>query len=758
MADQISGVNEVIDEMIREHAVTHNDSNHNENKASLQLENFTDLTNLTKGYNGTKIAPTPNDDTLWSSNSSLEVDSRRIFKGSSTGIARYPFMVSVHVGGRFVCAGSLLHESLALSAATCLMRTRDDTKLIVQIRVGSDYVTKMGFLVKIDRLFFHPEFDRSTLANNLVILKTRKALRFQNKKVVAVKYDRFDHLSLIKKVKDIMILGWGRRSPSEKSAIDERPLSRARLNIYDLEECKYIYSKEYVSDMNFCAGFVDRGEGACNHDGGGPALAGSLLTGVISFGSPKCGRVDAPTVFTRIGLYADWIDRVVDSVAIAEGKLANLHTFQTPSSIDVGVPSEEIDKMELELQNPREELQREFGLKDILNGPIDKLTNGTVKPATKENDHIEIPKHDAIRSKITDEQHSDVDQIKFSDDSEEHSTIVPERPTLFEKNEKVEYAHDEGDAFANYIKSIFENGNIIETKNPVIMNSEEYEQIAILDFNPDPTITTPARPEYYNEEESTTQRFDVPRERPRQGDDLGSAPRYWFSRQPVPDPEIPGYRRFGVGASYLTGATPRFLRSLTCKGWWSDVVFTRTASKLQAYHSCEKALLITPSHTLLSSALQVRPVNDYSPLEGPHFVHCLPLLTDYRYKGLGERVRLCKTELKLESAGKQRDNYVNTANLFNAFNLGFERSTRDLVCRRLGDGGILNRKQEFSGLLVLLYHSYKRLRTSMGPCGQGKLVPWYTWRRTAAAWRPAGVGLAGCIDTAAGDIIGNGNR
>ncbi|XP_063388070.1 transmembrane protease serine 11D-like [Cydia fagiglandana] len=512
MADQITGVNEVIEETIREHAVTQNDSSHLENKPSLQLEYFADLTNPTKEYNVTMKKLTPKDYTLWNSNSSQEVDSRRIFKGSSTGIARYPFMVSVHVGGRFVCAGSLLHESLALSAASCLMPTRDDANLVVQIRFGSDFVTKLGYLVNIDRIFFHPEFDSSTLANNLVILKTRKALRFQKKKVVAVKYDRFDQLNLMKKVKDITILGWGRRGPSEKTEVEERPLSRARLNIYDLEECKYIYTKEYVSDKNFCAGFVDRGEGACNHDGGGPALAGSLLTGVISFGSPKCGRVDSPTVFTRIGLYADWIDRVLDSVAIADGKLANPHTFQTPSSIDVGVPSAELDKMTLELENSQEVLQRGFSSKDILNGPIDKQTNGAIKPSIKENEHLEIPKHDATRTKITDVKHSEEDQIRFSDDFQEHLTVRPERPTLLEEKGKVEDAHDESAAFTNFIETLFVNGKIVETDDPGIINSEEYEKIDILDFEPDTTATTAARPEHYNEKESSAQRSDVARD------------------------------------------------------------------------------------------------------------------------------------------------------------------------------------------------------------------------------------------------------
>ncbi|XP_061724074.1 trypsin-like [Cydia pomonella] len=100
-------------------------------------------------------------------------EARRIFEGSSTGIKRYPFMVSVHVAGHFVCAGSLVHESLALSAASCLIRP-SDLNAHVQIRVASDFVSKMGHLINIDEHIFHPQFDRTTLANNLVLLRTKK--------------------------------------------------------------------------------------------------------------------------------------------------------------------------------------------------------------------------------------------------------------------------------------------------------------------------------------------------------------------------------------------------------------------------------------------------------------------------------------------------------------------------------------------------------------------------------------------------------
>ncbi|XP_048001039.1 uncharacterized protein LOC125237854 isoform X2 [Leguminivora glycinivorella] len=385
-----------------------------------------------------------------------------------------------------------------------LQRTFDNTKLRIQIRVGSDFVTKMGYLVNIDRLFIHPDFDRSTLTNNLVMLKVKKALRFQAKKVVAVKYDKFDNISVMKKIKDVLILGWGRRDPSEKEEMEDRPISRARLNIYDLEECKYIYTKEYVSESNFCAGFVDRGEGACNHDGGGPALAGSLLTGVISFGSPYCGRVDAPTVFTRLGMYADWIDRVLDSVSLASGKHENPHSFQIPGSIEVGIPSAEFDKMDLELENPREILQKEFGLKNILNGPIDKHANGT--EPSKENEGVEIRKPESLRMPTTRDTFSEYeDPIEFSeesDDSEDSdapATIIPEN---LKKHKRVKDTDEETDPFTNFMKKVFEKSNVrFEDPEPGVLESKEWYEFEIDETGP-PTAA-PARTKYYKEGSTT---------------------------------------------------------------------------------------------------------------------------------------------------------------------------------------------------------------------------------------------------------------
>lgn len=43
-------------------------------------------------------------------------------------------------------------------------------------------------------------------------------------------------------------------------------------------------------------------------------MAGTLV-GIISFGPTVCGYPNAPTVFTNVGAFADWIETVNETVS-----------------------------------------------------------------------------------------------------------------------------------------------------------------------------------------------------------------------------------------------------------------------------------------------------------------------------------------------------------------------------------------------------------------------------------------------------------
>lgn len=66
------------------------------------------------------------------------------------------------------------------------------------------------------------------------------------------------------------------------------------------------------------------------HDAGGPAIIGGKLVGIISFGPTVCGFPNAPTVFTLVGAFADWIETVNESVRVRISFLKLMNLFFYP--------------------------------------------------------------------------------------------------------------------------------------------------------------------------------------------------------------------------------------------------------------------------------------------------------------------------------------------------------------------------------------------------------------------------------------------
>lgn len=59
---------------------------------------------------------------------------------------------------------------------------------------------------------------------------------------------------------------------------------------------------------------VQRGQGACVGDSGGPLASDGRLIGVVSWGLPCAHGV--PDVFTRLSTFAQWIQEVSGVVAV----------------------------------------------------------------------------------------------------------------------------------------------------------------------------------------------------------------------------------------------------------------------------------------------------------------------------------------------------------------------------------------------------------------------------------------------------------
>ncbi|CAH0696143.1 unnamed protein product [Spodoptera exigua] len=244
---------------------------------------------------------------------------RRIFQGKRQKITRYPFVASIQFFKKFQCGGSIIKSDLVITSASCLQlaynnRFFRENPAFLSVQVGCELYEGGDENIPIQEVYFHPEYDPKNLRNNLAIMRLHRVLRFGKrvKKIKKIDFDR-EPSPLPANIDGITIIGWGAKSSSNiiKSVWSNR-LSSALLDFYPLKECQDVYSKEFVTHKNFCAGFFSKGGGACNRDAGGPGIAHGILLGVVSFGSPNCGAPDSPTVFTKLGYYRDWIEEILE--------------------------------------------------------------------------------------------------------------------------------------------------------------------------------------------------------------------------------------------------------------------------------------------------------------------------------------------------------------------------------------------------------------------------------------------------------------
>uniref|UniRef100_A0A2A4J090 Peptidase S1 domain-containing protein n=1 Tax=Heliothis virescens TaxID=7102 RepID=A0A2A4J090_HELVI len=278
-------------------------------KVENELEN---VTSLTEGIYSSKTLLDPF--AYWKPG----VHTRRIFGGESVKIERFPFMASVQFFKKFQCGGSIIKSDLVITSASCLQlawnnRYFRENPSFLSVQVGSTFYDYGGENIPIMEIYFYPNYNPKNLRHNLAIMRLMRALLFgqEYKRIKKIDFDRTP-LPMPVNTDGITIVGWGAQKISNINENSRKNrLTFSVLDFFPLHECQEIYSKEYVTSRNFCAGFFSKGGGACNKDAGGPGISKGLLMGIISFGSPTCGATDAPTVFTKLGFYTDWIEEIM---------------------------------------------------------------------------------------------------------------------------------------------------------------------------------------------------------------------------------------------------------------------------------------------------------------------------------------------------------------------------------------------------------------------------------------------------------------
>jgi hypothetical protein len=197
------------------------------------------------------------------------------------------------------CTGVMLDDITFLTAAHCLLNNNYVTAVKDQ---NSKW--ERGESLMIYDYVIHPRYSENTNQNDLAIgILNFRARNTENILNYTFANQRFTPLSTY-------IYGWG----LDQNRKDSGYLNRARLKDYSAQGKKY-FPKSFNPKTMIAAGQYNSSErifsGACYGDSGGPLIAetskGKSVIGITSFIKGPACDVSAPTIFTKISYYKEFI-------------------------------------------------------------------------------------------------------------------------------------------------------------------------------------------------------------------------------------------------------------------------------------------------------------------------------------------------------------------------------------------------------------------------------------------------------------------
>lgn len=239
----------------------------------------------------------------------------RIVGGWETNITHFPHQVSLQMGTRHICGGSVIAPNVILTAAHCVLKPEEPQ--LYAIRAGSTIWSSGGSFVRVRQIIPHAQFNKPTHMNNdIAMLVLHKALVYDRTIQPIPLVVPTDKVSA---QAQLFVSGWG--STSVEQVITEPRLHYTAVVQMDRKSCTQNYfGAGAVTNSMFCAGsksgLGDRD--SCMGDSGGPLVTKVAdrfkILGIVSWGL-GCANAQYPGVYTSVAAHNAWITQTLNTLA-----------------------------------------------------------------------------------------------------------------------------------------------------------------------------------------------------------------------------------------------------------------------------------------------------------------------------------------------------------------------------------------------------------------------------------------------------------
>jgi prostatin (serine protease 8) len=241
-----------------------------------------------------------------------------ITNGQDAAEGQFPYQISYQWGflGFFqhVCGGSIISPTWILTAGHCVTEVPaiGEYKIIAGITTLDENNPERQEINVINKIV-NPNFGSGVGPNDVALLQLASPLQL-NDKVQPISLPAAGSVP----AGDSVLSGWGSVSTIDIPFMPDQ-LQTADLPILSYDDCRAAIDalldgteeNPLSEESNVCTGPLTGGVSACSGDSGGPLVQDGAVIGIVSWGFTPCGSEGAPSVYTRVSSFVDFISEYV---------------------------------------------------------------------------------------------------------------------------------------------------------------------------------------------------------------------------------------------------------------------------------------------------------------------------------------------------------------------------------------------------------------------------------------------------------------
>ncbi|XP_029051286.1 trypsin-1-like [Osmia bicornis bicornis] len=220
-----------------------------------------------------------------------------------------------HTSHTHFCSGAIINERWVLTSAHCALMVPPYGDFVVKVgKHDLQIKERTEQTVFVEKSIIQRNYDGEAGPYDIALLRLSKSLEYTD----SVNSIDLPESGNVSNGAAVTLTGWGSSWRTYAPIMPDK-LQLLKLNTIDIDTCNksviQLTGSSSLSVNTICTGPRSSGFATCNGDPGSPLVVSNgtnyELIGIASWGIVPCGTFGAPTIYTEVYPYIDWIINIM---------------------------------------------------------------------------------------------------------------------------------------------------------------------------------------------------------------------------------------------------------------------------------------------------------------------------------------------------------------------------------------------------------------------------------------------------------------